>query len=227
MVMCIIARPWITHCAELMTRTQKTVLILVAILALVLGLTVYHTLSGIDQGDQTALVDAGIILLPQSRTVADLSLTDQDAQPVSLNQLKGKWTVLFFGYTFCPDICPTTLAQLRQIKSELPGEAVDKLRIVLVSVDPDRDTPQQLKQYLGYFDKQFVGLRAPVDTLQKLANAVSIPYIPADTSKPGYTVDHSGNLALLGPDGTQRGFIRAPLNSQKLVAQLPGLVERK
>ncbi|QSB20325.1 SCO family protein [Pseudomonas sp. 15A4] len=210
-----------------MTRTQKTVLILVAILALVLGLTVYHTLSGIDQGDQTALVDAGIILLPQSRTVPDLSLTDQDAQPLSLSQLKGKWTVLFFGYTFCPDICPTTLAQLRQIKSELPGEAVDKLRIVLVSVDPDRDTPQQLKQYLGYFDKQFVGLRAPVDTLQKLANAVSIPYIPADTSKPGYTVDHSGNLALLGPDGTQRGFIRAPLNSQKLVAQLPGLVERK
>ena len=210
-----------------MTRTQKTVLILAAIVALVLGLTVNRVLSGSGQGDQTALIDAGIILLPQSRTVPDLSLTDQDGQPVSLNQLKGKWTVLFFGYTFCPDICPTTLAQLRQIKSELPGEAVDKLRIVLVSVDPDRDTPQQLKQYLGYFDKQFVGLRAPVDTLQKLANAVSIPYIPADTSKPGYTVDHSGNLALLGPDGTQRGFIRAPLNSQKLVAQLPGLVERK
>lgn len=227
MVMCIIARPWITHCAEVMTRTQKTVFILAAIVALVLGLTVYRVLSGPDQGDQTALVDAGIILLPQSRTVPDLSLTDQDAQPLSLSQLKGKWTVLFFGYTFCPDICPTTLAQLRQIKSELPSEAVDKMRIVLVSVDPDRDTPQQLKQYLGYFDKQFIGLRAPVDTLQKLANAVSIPYIPADTSKPGYTVDHSGNLALLGPDGTQRGFIRAPLNSQKLVAQLPGLVERK
>lgn len=225
--MCIIARPWNTHCAEVMTRTQKTVFILAAIVALVLGLTVYRVLSGPDQGDQTALVDAGIILLPQSRTVPDLSLTDQDAQPLSLSQLKGKWTVLFFGYTFCPDICPTTLAQLRQIKSELPSEAVDKLRIVLVSVDPDRDTPQQLKQYLGYFDKQFIGLRAPVDTLQKLANAVSIPYIPADTSKPGYTVDHSGNLALLGTDGTQRGFIRAPLNSQKLVAQLPMLVERK
>ena len=210
-----------------MTRTQKTVFILVAIVALVMGLTVYRTLSGTAQGDQAALIDAGIILLPQSRTVPDLSLTDQDGEPLSLSQLKGKWTVLFFGYTFCPDICPTTLAQLRQIKSELPGETVDKLRIVLVSVDPDRDTPQQLKQYLGYFDKQFIGLRAPVDTLQKLANGVSIPYIPADTRKPGYTVDHSGNLALLGPDGTQRGFIRAPLNSQKLVAQLPGLVERE
>ncbi len=213
--------------AELMTRTQQTVFILAAIVALVLGLTVFRVLSGTDQGDQTALNDAGIILLPQSRTVPDLSFTDQDGQPFPLSHLKGQWTVLFFGYTFCPDICPTTLAQLRQIKSELPPETVDKLRIVLVSVDPDRDTPQQLKQYLGYFDKGFVGLRAPVDTLKNLANAVSIPYIPADTSKPGYTVDHSGNLALLGPDGTQRGFIRAPLNSQKLVAQLPGLVERK
>jgi len=210
-----------------MTRPQKAVFILVAIVALVLGLTAYRVLSGTDQGDQAAHIDAGIILLPQSRAVPDLSLTDQDGQPLSLSQLKGKWTVLFFGYTFCPDICPTTLAQLRQIKSELPREAVDKLRIVLVSVDPDRDTPQQLKQYLGYFDKEFVGLTAPVDTLKKLANAVSIPYIPADTSKPNYTVDHSGNLALLGPDGTQRGFIRAPLNGQKLVAQLPGLVERK
>jgi protein SCO1/2 len=210
-----------------MTRTQKTVFILVAIVALVLGLTVNRALSGKSQGDQTALIDAGIILLPQSRTLPDLKLTDQDSQPVSLDSLKGKWTLLFFGYTFCPDICPTTLAQLRQIKSELPQETVDKMRVVLISVDPNRDTPQQLKTYLGYFDKQFVGLTAPVDTIQKLANAVSIPFIPADTSKPNYTVDHSGNLALLGPDGTQRGFIRAPINNQKLVAQLPGLVERK
>lgn len=210
-----------------MTRTQKTVFILVAIVALVLGLTVNRVLSGSGQGDQTALIDAGVILLPQSRNVPDLKLIDQDGQPVSLDSLKDKWTLLFFGYTFCPDICPTTLAQLRQIKSDLPKEAVDKLRVVFVSVDPNRDTPQQLKTYLGYFDKQFLGLTAPVDTIQKLANAMSIPFIPADTSKPNYTVDHSGNLALLGPDGTQRGFIRAPINNQKLVAQLPGLVERK
>jgi protein SCO1/2 len=211
-----------------MTRTQKTVFILVAIIALILGLTVNRVLSGKGQGDQTALIDAGVILLPQSRDLPDLKMIDQDGQPVVMDELKDKWTLLFFGYTFCPDICPTTLAQLRQIKSELPKEAAEKLRIVLVSVDPNRDTPQQLKTYLGYFDKTFVGLTASsVSDLQKIANAVSIPYIPADTSKPNYTVDHSGNLALLGPDGTQRGFIRAPLNNQKLVAQLPGLVERK
>ena len=105
---------------------------------------------------------------------------------------------------------------------------MDKLQVILVSVDPHRDTPTQLKQYLGYFDPQFEGLTgANVDDVQKVSNAVSIPFIPADTSKPNYTVDHSGNLAVIGPDGTQRGFIRAPLNNQKLVAQLPGLLQRK
>ncbi|NWB90182.1 SCO family protein [Pseudomonas agarici] len=211
-----------------MTRTQKTVFILVALVALVLGLTVNKVMSGKGQGDPTALIDAGIILLPQSRSLPDVQMTDQDGQPVQVNQLKDKWTMLFFGYTFCPDICPTTLAQLRQIKSELPKDIVGKLRIVLVSVDPNRDNPKQLKQYLGYFDPQFTGLTASsIEDLQKLANAVSIPFIPADTSKPNYTVDHSANLAIVGPDGSQRGFIRAPLNNQKLVAQLPDLLKRQ
>jgi len=211
-----------------MTRTQKTVFILVALIALVLGLTINKVLSGKGQGDPTALIDAGIILLPQSRNLPSVTMTNKDGQPVTINELKGKWSLLFFGYTFCPDICPTTLAQLRQIKSELPPEAVEKLQIILVSVDPNRDTPKQLKQYLGYFDPQFIGLTpASVEELEKVANAVSIPFIAADTSKPNYTVDHSGNLAVIGPDGTQRGFIRAPLNNQKLVVQLPVMLKRK
>jgi protein SCO1/2 len=210
-----------------MTRTQKTVFILVAIVALIMGLTVQRVLLNKGAGDQTAMIDAGIILLPKSRTLPDLNMTDQDGAPVAVDELKGQWTLLFFGYTFCPDICPTTLAQIRQVRSELSAEDAGRLRVVLVSVDPDRDTPQRLKEYLGFFDKQYVGLTAPVAEIQKLANAVSVPFIPADTGKPNYTVDHSGNLALLGPDGTQRGFIRAPLNGPKLVAQLPELLDRK
>jgi len=210
-----------------MTRVQKTVFILIAIVAVILGLTVNQVLSNRGQGDPTAMIDAGIILLPTSRNVPDVKMTNQDGKTVSIDELKGKWTMLFFGYTFCPDICPTTLAQLRQIRSELPKEVLGKLQIVLVSVDPNRDTPQQLKQYLGYFDPSFVGLTAPVEVIEKLANAMSIPFIPADTSKPNYTVDHSGNMALLGPDGTQRGFIRSPLNDKKMVEQLPGLLVRE
>ncbi|WP_449122084.1 SCO family protein [Pseudomonas viridiflava] len=209
-----------------MTRTQKTVFILVAAVALIMGLTINRVLSGKGPGDQTALIDAGVILLPQSRSLPSLSMNDQNGAPVAVDELKGKWTLVFFGYTYCPDICPTTLAQLRDIRTKLPQKAVDNMRVVLVSVDPNRDTPQQLKQYLGYFDPRYIGLTAPVADIQKLASALSIPFIPADTSKPGYTVDHSGNLALIGPDGRQRGFIRSPLNAQKLVAQLPVLLER-
>lgn len=132
-----------------MTRTQKTVFILVALVALIIGLTVNKVLNERSQPNPAELIDAGIILLPQSRAVADVTMTDQNGQPVQLDDLKGKWSLLFFGYTYCPDICPTTLAQLRQVKSELPKEAVDRLQVVLVSVDPNRDTPNQLKQYLA------------------------------------------------------------------------------
>lgn len=209
-----------------MSRTQITVFVLVAIVALVLGLTVNKVLNGRGQGDPTALLDAGIVLLPQSRTLPELSLVNQNGEAVRVDQLKGQWSLLFFGYTFCPDICPATLAELRQLRGQLPEQARANLRIVLVSVDPHRDTPEQLKKYLGYFDPAFVGLTGEEASIQTFANAVSIPYIPADTSKADYTVDHSGNLVILGPDGTQRGFIRAPLNNAKLLAQLPALVSR-
>ena len=209
-----------------MTRTHTTVFVLVAIVALVMGLTVNKVLTSKGQGDPTVLLDAGIILLPQSRSLPELSLTNQDGEAVAVDQLKDQWSLLFFGYTFCPDICPATLAQLRQLQGQLPPETLAKLRIVLVSVDPHRDTPEQLKKYLDYFDAGFIGLTGEQATLQKLANAVSIPYIPADTNKENYTVDHSGNLVIIGPDGKQRGFIRAPINNTKLAAQLPGLLEQ-
>lgn len=209
-----------------MTRTQTTVFVLVTLVALVLGLTVNKVLNSKGQGDPTVLLDAGIVLLPQSRSLPELSLTNQDGQTVAVDQLKDQWSLLFFGYTFCPDICPATLAQLRQLQGQLPPATLSKLRIIMVTVDPHRDTPQQLKKYLDYFDAGFIGLTGEQATIQKLANGVSIPFIPADTSKENYTVDHSGNLVLLGPDGKQRGFIRAPINNAKLVAQLPGVLDR-
>lgn len=208
-----------------MSRTHKTVIVLAAFVALVLGLTVNKVLNSKGDGtDKVAMLDAGIVLLPQSRSLPSLALTDQDGQPVQLDQLKDKWSLLFFGYTFCPDICPATLAQLRQLQGMLPAGTKDKLRVVLVTVDPHRDTPEQLKKYLGFFDAGFQGLTGAQADIQKLASAVSIPFIPADTSKENYTVDHSGNLVIIGPDGRQRGFIRAPLNNDKLAAQLPQLL---
>ena len=209
-----------------MTRTQKTVFTLFGLLALIVCVFAVR-LTGGGQASTTELAQAGIILLPQSRGLPPLQMTDQHGRPVALDQLKGTWSLVFFGYTYCPDICPTTLAQLRQIKSQLSQRTVDRLRIVLVSVDPARDTTAQLKQYLAYFDKDFLGVRGSIEDTRTLSNALSIPFVPADTRTPGYTVDHSGNLAIIGPDGRQRGFVRAPFETDKLVARLPGLVERE
>ncbi|WP_061292196.1 SCO family protein [Azotobacter vinelandii] len=208
-----------------MTRIQKTVLILVALIAIVLGLTFSKVLNGPRQADSAQLLEAGIVLLPQGRPLPALSLTDQDGQPVALQSLTGKWSLVFFGYTFCPDICPTTLAQLRQLAGQLPPATRERLQVVMVSVDPQRDTPAQLKQYLAFFDPDYRGLTGELADIQRLANTLGIPFIPGDPSRENYTVDHSGNLALLGPDGTQRGFVRAPLNVAKLAERLPLLVE--
>lgn len=210
-----------------MTRVQKTVVVLTAVVALVLGLTVNKVLNGKGQGDPVALLDAGIVLLPQSREIPDVALFDTDGAPFTLNQLNGKWSLLFFGYTFCPDICPTTLAQLRELKGKLSPAVQDNLQLVFISIDPKRDTPEHLKQYLGFYKAGFIGLGGELPVIQTLANAVSIPFIPGDTSQENYTVDHSGNLVLVGPEGRQRGFIRAPLNNQKLLEQLPGVLEGK
>lgn len=210
-----------------MTRVQKTVFILAAIVALIMGLTVNKVLSDRQQGDPTRLIDAGIILLPQSRAMPDVQMTDQEGAVVSMDQLQGKWSLLFLGYTFCPDICPTTLANLRDVQNQLPDATRQRLQVILISVDPHRDTPAQLKQYLGYFKADFKGWVAPIETLQTLANGISIPFIAPDTRKANYLVEHSANLALIGPDGRQRGFIRGPINNQKMVEQLPGLVARE
>ena len=207
-----------------MTRTQTTVAVLVALVALVMGLTVYKALNRAGQLNTAELLDAGIVLLPQSRELPALSLIDQDGQPQPGTQLTGRWSLLFFGYTFCPDICPTTLAELRQLQGLLGKEDLKRLQVVMVSVDPARDTPEQLKQYLGFFDAGFRGLTGALDDIQTLSGRVGIPFIPGDERLPNYTVDHSGNLALLGPDGRQHGFIRAPLKVQKLVEVLPALL---
>ncbi len=207
-----------------MSRVNKTVFILVAIVALILGLTVQKVLNQRHQLDPTVLLDAGIVILPQTRSVPDLTFTDQDGQPFQTASLKGKWSLLFFGYTFCPDVCPTTLAQLRELQTKLPPDVTKNLQVVFVSVDPHRDTAPRIKEYLGFFNAGFKGITGSEENVQKLANAMSIPYIPADTSKPNYTVDHSGNFVIIGPDNTQHGFIRAPLHNDKLAAQLPGVI---
>lgn len=211
-----------------MTSMQKTLTVLIACVALVVGLTFFKVLNPPPQDRKAQQLDAGIVLLQTPRPLPALALTDTHEQRVSLNSFKDAWSLVFFGYTFCPDICPTTLAELRQIKQQLPKEVAEHVRIMMITVDPARDTPKQLKDYLSFFDSSIVGLSGTSQAIEQAANALGVPYIPAPTDAgENYLVDHGANLALIGPDGQQHGFIRAPLKGDKLAQELKYLLQTK
>ncbi|MGK8479108.1 SCO family protein [Stutzerimonas stutzeri] len=176
--------------------------------------------------DRDVLLDqANILLLPRERAIPPLELVDQDGQRFDTRSLQGRWHILFFGFTACPDICPTTLSDMRRLFSQLPKETRDQLQLILITADPARDTPQQLKTYLDYYRGGFNGLTGDMEQLQRLSRALGLPFVPASETQGDYSVSHSGNLALVGPDGTLRGHIRAPLQLEGLRRMLPQIVD--
>lgn len=176
--------------------------------------------------DRDALLDeANVLLLPRDRVIPPLTLIDQDGQPFDTRSLQGRWHILFFGFTACPDICPTTLSDMRRLFGQLPSDTRERLQLVLITADPARDTPQQLKTYLDYYRAGFSGLTGEMEQLQQLSRALGLPFVPANETQGDYSVSHSGNLALVGPDGTLRGHIRAPLMLDGLQRALPRIVD--
>jgi protein SCO1/2 len=133
------------------------------------------------------------------------TLVDQDGKAVDQHVLDGKWSVVFFGYTFCPDFCPTTLTTLGQTMAVL-GPRAQNLQVVFISVDPERDTPAQLKQYLSsrVFPRNVVGLTGTPAQVAQAAHEYDV-YYQKDGTGPNYTVDHSTVLYLMDPQGRFHG----------------------
>lgn len=137
-----------------------------------------------------------------------LSLPDVNGQPRTLGDFKGKVTVVFFGYTQCPDVCPTTMAELAQVKKSL-GPDGDKLQGVFVTIDPERDTPEILKSYMASFDPSFVALRGTLEQTQAAAKEFKIYFAKVPGKVEGsYTMDHSAGSFILDAKGNPRVFER-------------------
>lgn len=204
---------------KLQMRALSGIVVLLLILVVLLGWQ--WRASTQDAG----LREAGIHVLSEGRELPAVTLLSTTSADIASTALTGRWQMVFFGYTYCPDICPTVLAELRRVYSSLPRATQDRLQVWMVSVDPERDTQEQLRAYLDFFDPSFQGLTGELADIQQLSQALGIPFIPGDSSKPGYTVDHGANLALIAPDGRQIGFIRAPLQVDALIEQLPLLLE--
>ena len=134
----------------------------------------------------------------------------------SSDQLKGTWSLLYFGFTHCPDICPTTLAELAQLKAQLADTEADATRVVMLSVDPARDTPERLAQYVPYFYPDFVGVTGEFTEILSVAQRLNAPFRKVSEPDGSYQMEHSANVILMNPRGDYHGFFRAPLDIPKM-----------
>ena len=152
------------------------------------------------------------------------SLTDHNGQPRTLADFKGKVVVIFFGYTQCPDVCPTSMSEMAQAK-QLLGTDGDKLQGLFVSVDPARDTPEIMKAYMGSFDPTFLALYAQPDQLPAVAKSFRIYYKKVDGKTPtSYTMDHSAGSYVYDTQGRVRLYHRYGSGAPALAADLKKLL---
>ncbi len=193
--------------------SKKPVIILIALISLIAGALFSQKFKS---PDTVALTQSqtGIrgMLWPNPKTMTEFELTDQDNQPFKLNNLKGQWSMMFFGYTHCPDVCPTTMALLNSIVKEIPPERQPE--IIFVSVDPDRDTHEKLKDYITYFNSDFKGITGTEQNLAVLTKQLGIltQKIPDQNSADGsdYIMDHSAAILLFNPNAKMIGIFSSP-----------------
>ncbi len=152
------------------------------------------------------------ILLPNTKPLVDIEFTDHHGQEFGLEQFKGKWSVLFFGFTNCPDVCPTTMHTLKQVKADLvEADVWHNYQVIMVSVDPERDTTERLANYVPFFDSEFIGVSAPLKATESFAKNVGILFFKSgETANGGYDVDHGAAIILVNPEGQYAGVITAP-----------------
>lgn len=193
-------------------RRDNRLILLAAAVALVSAAAGFSlwTLSQARQGQPYE----SLVVLPEPRVLGAFELVNEEGEPFSLDDLRGHWSLLFFGFTHCPDICPSTLYDLQQVSEaiEATDAPADDWQVVFVSVDPERDTPARLKDYVSWFDPHFVGVTGAPGQLAPLAVRMGVAY-RVEEHEPGvtgYAVDHSASVFLTDPQGRLHGVFPAP-----------------
>lgn len=168
-----------------------------------------------------------ITLLPHPRTLPAFSLQQSDGTPLAADELKGHWTLVFLGFTHCPDICPTTLAQLAGAQKQWAAlPAASRPRVLFVSADPERDSAALTGQYAHAFHADTLAATAPVPQLEAFARSLSLVFMksPGSSGKPDdYTIDHSAGFAVLDPQARMAGVIQPPLDVNAVAADMATL----
>jgi len=170
----------------------------------------------------------GVYIRP-SRALPDFSLIDTQGHAFGLARVRGQWSMMFFGYTNCPDFCPTTLTTLAALEKRLRAEAAPvRPRVIFMSVDAKRDTPEQLAKYVPYFDPEFIGLTAANQSdVQAVAAKLGVSVTITPNADGTYSVDHSGAIFVLNPQGRLAAVLTGPFSVDALESDFRRIVEAR
>jgi protein SCO1/2 len=195
----------------------NTVISCVVFMALVLGLTLNRILSPVNMSNEE-LSENGLFVYDVPRLINQFSLQDFNGKAVDLDLLQGKWSMIFFGYTYCPDICPLTMATLNQFTNMLAeqGEYSEDTQVIMVSVDPQRDTLEKLREYVSYFNDDYLGLSGEYIDIFNFSSQLNIAFAYVPGAGDNYMVNHSGEIALINPNGHFHGFFKVPHDPEKM-----------
>jgi len=191
-------------------QTGKTNLLFVAVAFFAIAIGIYVQSGGKLKQQPPELVKG--ILLPTTKPLGKMNFTDHTGKPFGLTQLKDKWSILFFGFTNCPDVCPTTMQTMKQVKQTVAEAGLwSRFQVVMVSVDPERDSTDRLSKYVPYFDPEFIGISADVEHTTAFAKNLGILFFKDKPEENGgYDVEHGVALILVNPMGQFAGVFSGP-----------------
>ena len=197
-------------------------LLVILIFGLVIGRQVYMV-GGQEPEPAPVLAELNTYVYDQPRELVEFTLINEQGETVTRESLRGRWTFAFVGYTNCPDICPAAMANLRRTDQLLSPE-LPQPDYLLVTADPDHDTPDKLKAYTDFFGDNFHGLTGDLDTLRSLAKSLNAVFIHRDVDGE-LLVDHSGHFALLNPDGKLAAVLQPPHKPEDLAEAFERIYE--
>ena len=198
--------------------------IAIAGLAILFGVWSRHNSTSSEQGGVSAVKTATIFDKP--RFIAPFQMVDANNKPFTQDNFKGHYSLVFFGFTNCPMLCPTTLAMLNKAYKMMQDDKLKDLpQIVFISVDPDRDSPAAIKKYLLSFNPAFLGAAGNKETIDKLTQEMNVLYqqVPDPQKQGNYTFDHSGAIILVNPQGQYQGVFTTPHDPRKIADDMKAL----
>jgi protein SCO1 len=203
------------------SRLNLTALILIAALAAAVGLWLGNRYFGAPAQPRLATA----LLYPEPRPLPEFTLAQANGQPLTLADWRGHWSIVYFGYASCPDVCPTTLQTFKAVWSDLGRRGIrDKVRIDFVSVDPERDSPDILGRYVAFFSPDFVAATGSDEQLTRITRALGLIYSRTKNADGAIEVDHSGSAVIIDPLGRLRGIFRPPFAAQETADDIATLV---